>query len=574
MKLSYSLSGALIGATIVMMQPQVGLASLSPVQISETAKEYTVLIDGDGIGSGIIIERQGNNYFVLTNRHVVDEDGRYEIQTKDGSRHPVYYSKELPGFDLAVVQFSSNKNYSIAKLGNSNQLREGMKVYVIGWATIPGVSEPSYQFTTGNLRSLLKNPDQGYSLVYNNEAIPGMSGGPVINENGLVVGINGRADLREDNTRTVLRQGIPINIYKASKKDFRVPVAARPKPPTTTRGTSIKPPTPIKTPPTSTPTPIKKPPVVATAPSNPSKKMNPDRLLSVGGARARKKDYQGALIAYNRVLRIKPNHPDAYFRRGVLYYNLRKYQDAYNDFNKVVRLNPSSAVAYMNRGLTQDLMQRNKEAVRDYSKAIRLKPGYAAAYLNRGAVKNELKDYQGALTDLNKAISLRKNYGLGYLNRGDAYIGLRNYQKAIADLNLAISFKPDNALAYSLRGLAYRRLGQYQRAILDYDLAIRFQPNYASAYFGRAFARRRTKDDKGALEDYSKVISISPKFAEAYYNRGLIYRDFGNKQKALTDFRKAATLYKQQGKSRYYQDAVKRIQQLQGSPIRKSNNYI
>ncbi len=559
MKLSYSLSGALIGATMVMMQPQVGLASLSSVQISETAKEYTVLIDGDGIGSGIIIERKGNNYFVLTNRHVVDEDGRYEIQTNDGSRHPVYYSKELPGFDLAVVQFTSNKNYSIANLGDSNQLREGMKVYVVGWATIPGVSEPSYQFTTGNLRSLLRNPDQGYSLVYNNEAIPGMSGGPVIDKNGQVIGINGRADLREDNTRTVLRQGIPINIYKLSKNKFIPPVAARPKPPTITRGTSNKPPTPIKKPPTLTPTPSKKPPVV-------SKKMNPDRLLSIGGARARKKDYQGALIAYNRVLRIKPNHPDAYFRRGVLYYNLRKYKDAYNDFNKVVSLNPSSAVAYMNRGLTQDLMQRNKEAVKDYSKAISLKPNYAAAYLNRGAVKNELRDYQGALTDLNKAISLRKNYALGYLNRGDSYIGLRNYQKAIADLNLAIIFKPDNPLAYSLRGLAYRRLGQYQRAILDYDLAIRFKPNYASAYFGRAFARRGSKDDKGALEDYSKVISINPQFAEAYYNRGLIYRDFGNKQKALTDFQRAATLYKQQGKSQYYQDAIKRIQQLQGNP--------
>ena len=51
---------------------------------------------------------------------MVDEDGRYEVQTNDGSRHPVYYSKELEDVDLAVVQFDSNKDYIIANLGNSS----------------------------------------------------------------------------------------------------------------------------------------------------------------------------------------------------------------------------------------------------------------------------------------------------------------------------------------------------------------------------------------------------------------------------------------------------------------------
>jgi tetratricopeptide (TPR) repeat protein len=551
MKFSHSLAGMLVGATMVMVQPQLGLAA-SSVQISDTAKQYTVLIDGDGIGSGIIIERKGNTYFVLTNRHVVDEDGRYEVQTNDGSRHPIYYSKELPGVDLAVVQFDSSKNYSVANLGNSSQIREGMKVYVVGWATIPGVSTPSYQFTIGNIRSLLQNPDQGYSLVYNNEAIPGMSGGPVLDENGQVIGINGRADLREDNTRTVLRQGIPINIYKDSKDKLRVPIATKTTPPNT-RGPNNNP----------TPTTSKKPPTIATAPS--SNKINPDRLLSVGGARQNKGDSRGALIAYNNALKMQPNNPDAYFRRGVLYYDMKNYQAAYSDFNQVVRLSPDSAVAFMNRGLSQDLMQKNQEAVKDYTKSISLNPQYAAAYLNRGAVKNELGDYQGALTDLNQAINLKQNYALGYLNRGDSYIGLQDYRRAIADLDLAISLKPDNALAYSLRGYAYRKLEQYERSILDYDLAIRFQPDYVSAYFGRAFARRGSKDDQGALQDYSKVINLSPQFAEAYYNRGLIYIDFGDKSKALADFQKASTLYKQQGKTEYYQDAIRRINQLQGN---------
>jgi len=49
----------------------------------------------------------------------------------------------------------------------------------------------------------------------------------------------------------------------------------------------------------------------------------------------------------------------------------------------------------------------------------------------------------------------------------------------------------------------------------------------------------------------------------AYSNRGSAYSDLGDKQKAIRDFQKAAELYKQQGKTSDYQDALNRIKKLQ-----------
>ncbi|PLZ89968.1 hypothetical protein CEN44_11910 [Fischerella muscicola CCMEE 5323] len=592
MKCSYALPAALFGVAIVFIQPQITVA-LSPKQVSDIAKQFTVRIDGEGIGSGIIFERKGDRYFVLTNRHVVYKDGRYEILAPDGDRYPVYYSQELPGLDLAVLEFISPKDYSTAKFGNSDQLTEGMTVYAVGWAKIPGLDQPTYQFTKGDIRSRLQKPDEGYALVYDNEAIPGMSGGPLLDENGLVVGINGRATVPDGSTGTVLRLGIPINIFVATKGNLRTLTITQ-QPPITLRvrqspypylkplrvyvtetafwGAGL---TNTQQPPTTTSnqqpttnhqqitTNTQKQPTTNHQQTTTKKQPSAESLISLGGAKAQKGDYQGAIAAYEEALQINPSHPDAYFQRAVAYYDLKNYQAAFEDLNQVVRLTPNSPVAYMNRGLTQDLLQRNQEALKDYSKAISLNPNYAAAYLNRGAIKNELQDYQGGLSDLNQAINLKVDYALAYLNRGDSYIGLKDYKRAIADLEEAIRLQPNNALAYSRRGFAYRQLQEYKKAALDYNMAIGIQPDFASAYFGRAFVRRRLQDDQGALADYSKIISITPEFAEAYYNRGLIYRDLGDNKKAIVDFQKAASLYQQQGKSEYYQDAIQRIRELQ-----------
>jgi S1-C subfamily serine protease len=84
-------------------------------------------------GSGVIVDRKDNTYFVLTNHHVVRYPDRYEIETSDGSRYPVYKMEELPGFDVALVQFQSNKKYRVAELGNSDQLAGGANVYATGF---------------------------------------------------------------------------------------------------------------------------------------------------------------------------------------------------------------------------------------------------------------------------------------------------------------------------------------------------------------------------------------------------------------------------------------------------------
>ncbi|WP_414572500.1 hypothetical protein [Nostoc sp. CCY 9925] len=83
MKLFSGLLAVFIGATIVIVQPQV-------VALTEPdAYQVTVRIDGANTGSGVIIDRQENSYTVLTNWHVFKPPGNYTIQTYDRNIYKV-----------------------------------------------------------------------------------------------------------------------------------------------------------------------------------------------------------------------------------------------------------------------------------------------------------------------------------------------------------------------------------------------------------------------------------------------------------------------------------------------------
>jgi tetratricopeptide (TPR) repeat protein len=603
MKRTNKLWAILTGIAIATVPPLPMALALTPPEVNVKAQKFTVRIEGDyGIGSGIIVERQGEKYFVLTNHHVISEDGRYKIITPDGSSYPVYNSRSFPGLDLALLEFSSPKSYQTAQLGNSDQVREGMAVYVVGWANVlPGINEHSYQFTDGLIRSRLTKPDAGYALVYSNEALPGMSGGPVLDENGVVVGINGRGS-PDPETGTVVRLGIPINYYLAAVKDLR-------------SGSTIA---------TTTTEPR----------NNSTDTANVDNWISLGGAKANRGDYEGAIADYNRALKINANNPDALLQRGRAYIELRDYRAAFKDFDRLVVLSPKNPVAYWGRGLARDLLEENQEAITDYSRAIalnpdyadayntrgtvfdelgenqkaisdynsaiKIKPDFALAYVNRGDTYKKLKEYGKALQDYSQALKIRPNYAIAYLSRGDLLDDLGEYDKAIADLDRAIESRPNYANAYRLRGWikanrlkqyqsgiadfdkaisidpryglayvnrgnAYRQLKDFQKAIGDYTQAIRLDSSYTDAYFYRGIAFNAIKKPKEAIADYTQTIRLDPNYADAYYNRGLILVQLKDKKRALADFRKSAELYQKQGNKEYYQDAIDQIRALEGS---------
>ncbi len=220
MRFSYGLPVALAGAaaTVALVQPYIALALTSP-QVAGIAKAITVLIDGQFPGSGVIVAKQGNTYTVLTAQHVVKTEDKYEVVTPDSNRYKVNYRtvKKMDGVDLAVLQFTSDKTYRFASPGDSEQATQGTPVYVAGFPK-PGteIKKRDFAFTPGII-SRRSTAREGYDLIYTNPTREGMSGGPVLDEKGKLVGIHGRADGDKLESGIVVKTGenlgIPINTF-------------------------------------------------------------------------------------------------------------------------------------------------------------------------------------------------------------------------------------------------------------------------------------------------------------------------------------------------------------------------
>jgi len=180
---------------------------LAGVPVPEIARQVSVrVLSEKDAGSGAIVQRRGQTYTVLTCAHVLaySRKSSYTILTADGSSHTAtrLSSIQFGDADLALLEFTSNRSYQVAALGNSNSLSVGEPVYAAGFPNSESVNLDgdvgdwglrTYRLTNGRVGMLLQRSlDRGYQLGYTNEIEEGMSGGPVLDSKGRLIGINGR----------------------------------------------------------------------------------------------------------------------------------------------------------------------------------------------------------------------------------------------------------------------------------------------------------------------------------------------------------------------------------------------
>jgi serine protease Do len=147
-------------------------------------------------GTGLIIDSNG---LILTNKHVVAEGiTKLEVVTSDGTR---YEDVDVIGRDslndLAILKVKDPKNFKAAQLADSDNVRTGQKVIAIGNALGQFQNTVTSGIISGLGRPVEAGDESGSAteqltnLFQTDAAInSGNSGGPLLNYNGEVIGIN------------------------------------------------------------------------------------------------------------------------------------------------------------------------------------------------------------------------------------------------------------------------------------------------------------------------------------------------------------------------------------------------
>jgi len=465
-------------AVLTLTQATLAVAK-TPQEIAQIAVPITVQINDNagGGGSGVIIARSGHSYSVLTVNHVVQRpDLTYTISTDAGKTYPVVRVQRLQGSendpDLAIVTFDSPEHYPVARLGNSTQAAIGSNVYVSGYPA-PGWQhvQRDYEFSPGTITSRLQSAPQGYTLRYNADTVSGMSGSPVFDAKGRVIGIHGEGETvgtaqSESGgaipIKTGFNAGIPINTFVALRA------------PTQLVGSEVK---------------------------DNSHSARPTRISHLIDAR------------HNAHGLPRPNAPVSrnaladYNRGNVLSYKDNE-QKAIRNYTQAIRLSPKNAFAYYNRAETRYHLGDKQGAIKDYLRAIQFSPRFALAYNNLGMVRHELGDKQGAIRDYTQAVRFSPMFALAYNNLGMARYELGDKQGAIRDYTQAVRFLPNYAIAYYNRGVARHQIGDKEGALRDYTQAIQLSHDYSLAYYNRGVIHSDLGKNQAALEDFQQAANI------------------------------------------------------------------
>jgi len=188
-----------------------------PDEHAGKAKGEKVKVGG---GSGFIVHPDG---LVLTNKHVVfDTEAEYTVITSDEKEYTGKVISRDPMNDVAVLKIDA-KGLPAVRLGNSNKIELGQTVIAIGNALGLFTNTVSKGIISGIDRKISASMGQGgqvenlRNIIQTDVAInQGNSGGPLINLDGEVIGINTAIIFGAQN----IGFSLPINWAKADLEDI------------------------------------------------------------------------------------------------------------------------------------------------------------------------------------------------------------------------------------------------------------------------------------------------------------------------------------------------------------------
>lgn len=178
---------------------------------------------GERVGSGVVFRSDGH---VLTNHHLIDGATSIEASHADGRSFPAQPAGSDPESNLAVLRLEG-ADLEPAVLGSARSLRVGQTAVVVG---APTGSQGTPSVTAGVIAGLGQVAEVAgrplYDVISTDAMVgPRVSGGPLVDRAGTVVGITTRpasANLGRDSLGLVIPIDLALRVAEQLISDGRM----------------------------------------------------------------------------------------------------------------------------------------------------------------------------------------------------------------------------------------------------------------------------------------------------------------------------------------------------------------
>ena len=279
--------------------------------------------------------------------------------------------------------------------------------------------------------------------------------------------------------------------------------------------------------------------------------------------------YQGAIEAYQKVIELQPDYPDARNSLAELFFDLGErqseevewpshYMEAIEWYKKAAEVNDDWGAAYHQIGQAYRYLMEScedyeirdsidfdgtlgiaEECIKTYQQLIEIQPDDARAYYELGeAYKRWIDPF----------ITMEENYGneTSYeieAMKQDKHPPIQGVlKKVIEAYRTAVRIKPDYTTAYYKLAEACQRLGQFEEAIQAFKQAIVLNAknysstphrNLAEAYHGLGKQNFADGNYTQAIECYHSAIMADSSYDAVYYDLAIANGEAGRYELAI-----------------------------------------
>ena len=276
------------------------------------------------------------------------------------------------------------------------------------------------------------------------------------------------------------------------------------------------------------------------------RRWNPGKWNDLGNAQSRRGNFEKAVNAYRRAIRIDPRNYPAWTNLCRAYIKNEKYGQAVDAFLELEAIKPEDPSVFHDIENTVLKKKKYDNLIAFYGVLLEKKPDYSDAWNRIGEIYRTFKeDYPKAIKAFRKVLEINPGskealnaLGWCYYITGDIEASGQIYKRA-SRLDSGY-FREWNAGAWADLGSAYEEKKEYAKAIDAYNKAIRIEPGYYPSWKKLADLYRYKKNDPArAIDTCKRAIKTDRRNHRGWYNLGEIYFDNGEFDKAIYSFKQA-----------------------------------
>lgn len=246
-----------------------------------------------------------------------------------------------------------------------------------------------------------------------------------------------------------------------------------------------------------------------------------------------------------------------FLKQGINQARSGNYEAAIALFDRAVASNSCVFQAYYHRGLAYYDLGNIKQAIADYNQSLNCNSQQVEVYFSRATAFLALDNIQNSIIDLQIIFSLDSDYDRAYKLRANICIRLKEYNQAIDYLKQAGKIYLARQDKESCR-FCIARIRQIE------EQKIEAQGGVTNQAFIQQIQQKISQGNLGeAFRDCNWLIKLDTYNAEAYQHRGNISVKLGEYDQAQQDLHKSAECFRSQGNIAESEKLARRCLELQ-----------